>query len=242
MKSADISTLFSQDDYRKIDGYPFAYWMNKQVLNAFHNSSLGEYASTKSGIVTGNNDVFMKLWHEVSYIEITFDTALGCKTLPRYVPSHKGGGSLRWYGNHDYIMRLNDLWNPKYATSNMRRGDQDFYFRKGFTWSTLSNKLAFRYSPEGFVYETKGSMCFPKDEKDLMYILGLLNSSLCSYIMDILCPTLDYNRSSLLKLPYIPNESKKEKIQALVIRCVDESKLDWDAFETSWDFKKHPLI
>lgn len=234
--------LFCQEDFCKIEGQPFAYWMDKNVLDSFRNSPLSDHAITKSGIVTGNNDYFMKFWYEVIFKEIDFCAKTGCKSLPKWVPAHKGGGNFRYYGNLDYVMRINDLWNPSLAQSNMRRGDQEYYFREGFTWSTLSNRLAFRYSPEGFVYETKGSMCFPKNSEKLMYILGLLNSSLCDYIMNILSPTLDYNRSSLLKMPYVENDTELQQINSLVEDCIRLAKEDWDSFETSWDFERHPLV
>lgn len=229
------------DTFRQIEGAPFAYWMNPKVMDAFGKSQLSEYAVTKAGIVTGNNDYYLRLWYEISYNEIVFSSHKGDE-LPKWAPAHKGGGKCRYYGNNEYVMRLADLWNPKYATSNMRRGDLDFYFLEGLTWSTLSNKLAFRYSPSGFVYETKGSMCFVNDKKLLYYVLALVNSTLCDYIMSILSPTLDFNRGSLLKLPFVYEENEQDNIDEMVKKCIQLAKQDWDAYETSWDFQKHPLI
>ena len=231
-----------QEDFNMIEGSPFVYWMNRDVLETFENSNLGDFAETKSGIVTGNNDFFMKLWYEVSYDQITFDSNTGVTNLPKYAPAHKGGGNCRYYGNLNYVMRLNDLWKPSLAKSNMRRGNQDYYFLEGLTWSTLSNQLAFRYSPKGFVYETKGSMCFINSGENIYYVLGLLNSSLCDYIMNILSPTLDFNRGSLLKMPYIHSKEKEKEIIELTKQCVELAQEDWDANETSWNFKKHPLV
>ena len=234
--------FFQQKDFEKIEGFPFAYWMNKNVLDSFQNSPLSQHAVTKAGIVTGNNDYFMKFWHEISFPEIVFDASSDDSELPKWVPAHKGGGNCRYYGNLDYVMRLNDLWNPSLATGNMRRGDQDFYFLEGLTWSTLSNKLAFRFSPKGFVYETKGSMCFPKGGTNIYFMLGLVNSSLCEYVMNILSPTLDFNRGSLLKMPYVEDSEISRTVEDNVQSCIAIAREDWDSFETSWDFKRHPLI
>lgn len=228
--------------FRIIDGSPFVYWMNENVINSFHNSSLSSYATTKAGIVTGNNDYFIHFWYEVNNCDIDYHSKKSDVIFSKWVPSHKGGGFNKYYGNNDYVMRLCDLWSDRYYTSNMRRGDTNYYYIEGITWSTLSNKLAFRYSPYGFVYETKGSMCFPQELENLYYILGLLNSSLCNYILNILCPTLDYNRSSLLKLPCIISQLNKEEIDCLVKNNVELARVDWDSFETSWDFKRHPLL
>lgn len=229
--------------FKVIDEYPFVYWMKNAVLEKFNKSPLSSVAITKSGIVTGNNDFFMKLWFEISLKDFVVTSKNGDIIFPKWVPAHKGGGNNRFYGNFDYVLRLKDLWDPTYYKDNMRRGNTDFYFKEGLTWSTLSNKLAFRYSPEGFVYETKGSMCFlRKEDIELFYLLGLLNSCLCKYIINILSPTLDYNRSSLSKMPFIYDEKKANIVNVLVKSNVDCSKNDWDAFEISWDFQKHPLV
>lgn len=240
--SDENTFVLSQREFFKIEGTPFTYWMNRRVMDSFQHTPLSEYALTKAGIVTGNNDYFMKLWHEVQYPQIEFNANNGILQLPKWVPAHKGGGNTRYYGNYDYVMRLNDLWNPSLATGNMRRGDQNFYFLEGLTWSTLSNKLAFRYSPKGFVYETKGSMCFAIGTTSLFYMLGLLNSSLCSYIMNILSPTLDYNRGSLLKMPFVLDDRRQKPVEKLVNNCVELARQDWDSNENSWDFKRNPLV
>lgn len=230
------------DEFETIEASPFAYWMDDKIFEIFRGTNLGDVSLTKSGIVTGNNEFFMKFWHEINYQDIRFDAKTGESILPKWVPAHKGGGNNRYFGNNEYVMRLYDLWSPKYAKSNMRRGDQDYYFREGVTWSTLSNKLAFRYSPEGFVYETKGSMCFSNEKRLLKYLLAILNSSLCEYIMNILSPTLDFNRSSLMKMPYVYDEDAADELEKIVDECIEIAKEDWDSYETSWEFKKHPLI
>jgi len=234
--------VIDNDSLKIIEGTPWAYWIKESVLQSFGNSSLSKYAITKAGIVTGNNDFFIHYWYEVSFSDINFQSVKEREKFSKWVPAHKGGGSNKYYGNQDYIMRLKDLWSDRYYANNMRRGDIDYYFSEGITWSTLSNKLAFRYSPYGFVYETKGSMCFVHDDKQRLYCLGLLNSSLCNYILNILCPTLDYNRSSLLKIPCIISQEKKPQVNVLVSLCIEIAKTDWDSFETSWDFERHPLI
>lgn len=234
--------VIDNDTLKIIEGTPWAYWMKESVLQSFENSNLSKYAVTKAGIVTGNNDFFIHFWYEVDFNSIDFNSVKDKSKFSKWVPAHKGGGSNKFYGNQDYIMRLKDLWSERFYTNNMRRGDIDFYFSEGITWSTLSNKLAFRHSPYGFVYETKGSMCFVQDDNKRLYCLGLLNSSLCNYILNILCPTLDYNRSSLLKLPCIISKEKMPQINNIVAECIEIAKEDWDSFETSWDFKEHPFV
>lgn len=240
-KKIDITLDLNQ--LKIISGIPIGYWMSPNLIKLFHKDKISKEVITKSGIVTGNNDMFIKYWFEISIHDITFNANSSTDINDiKWVPTHKGGGSRRYYGNHYYIMNIYDIWDNNKVSKSVRRGDRDFYFKEGLTWSTLSNKLAFRKSPSGFVYETKGSMCFIKNTECINYILGLFNSTLCSHIMSILSPTLDFNRSNIVKMPYIFNKKYFDTIHRLVEENVKISKTDWDSFETSWDFKRHPLL
>ena len=156
--------IAQQRYFEKIPGNVFAYKMPLQALRLFEGKMLSDYAIIKSGIVTGNNDYFLKLWYEINYSSINFDKVIfkGNEDI-QWVPMHKGGGYRKHYGLHEYIMNLHDIWEPSKTRSNVRRGDPEFYFKKGLTWSTLSNTLSVRESPCGFVFDTKGSMCFIKE-------------------------------------------------------------------------------
>ncbi len=161
----------------------------------------------------------------------------------QWVPMHKGGGYRKHYGFHDYVMNLHDIWEPSKTKSNVRRGDPEFYFKEGLTWSTLANDLSVRRSPTGFVFDTKGSMCFARNAKDLPYFEALLNSKIAAYYMTFLSPTLDFNQGAMGKLPVVLcDEECRKKIEILSESNVSASKADWDSFETSWDFKTHPLV
>ena len=159
----------------------------------------------------------------------------------QWVPMHKGGGYRKHYGLHEYIMNLHDIWEPSKTRSNVRRGDPEFYFKKGLTWSTLSNTLSVRESPCGFVFDTKGSMCFIKEAGKLPYFEAFLNSKVAAYYMMFLSPTLDFNQGAMGKIPIVMND-KQQNIMELSDMEVRNAKDDWDAFETSWDFKRHPLV
>ena len=225
-----------------IKGEPLAYWVPEKLLDIFQNPPISNKIITKAGIVTGNNELFMKLWYEVNYKNISFN----CSTFEdikniKWVPTNKGGGYRKWYGNQEYVVNLHDIWDDTKVNKSVRRGDPDYYFKKGITWSTLSNKFGVRASQKGFVCDTKGSMCFVKNDNDYYYIIGLLNSSLAEYVLNILTPTLDFNKGYIEKIPY--KETKDiNRINCLVKEYITISKQDWDSFEISWDFKKHPLL
>ena len=213
------------------------------TLNLFSGEKLGDHYTIKSGIVTGNNDLFLKLWYEINFNNIGFrHKTFTDNSNIKWVPMHKGGGYRKHYGLHEYIMNLHDIWEPSKTNVSVRRGDPNFYFKEGLTWSTLSNNLSVRRSPSGFVFDTKGSMCFVTIHTNIGYLEALLNSKVAALYMSILSPTLDFNQGAMAKIPYIFSEEKENAIVSLSNQCVALSKADWDSFETSWDFTKHPLV
>ena len=233
-----------QSNFEKIPGNVYAYRMPEKARELFAGKTLSNYSIIKSGIVTGNNDYFLKTWFEIPLAVISFlHKSFVDNSNVQWVPMHKGGGYRKHYGFHDYVMNLHDIWEPSKTKSNVRRGDPEFYFKEGLTWSTLANDLSVRRSPTGFVFDTKGSMCFARNAKDLPYFEALLNSKIAAYYMTFLSPTLDFNQGAMGKLPVVLcDEECRKKIEILSESNVSASKADWDSFETSWDFKTHPLV
>lgn len=188
----------------------------------------------------------MKFWYEVSFDKIGFNKKnreeAKC-SRKKWFPCNKGGGFRKWYGNNIYVANWeNDgAEMTEFAGSVIR--NPDFYFREGITWSSLtSGRLSMRYSPEGFLFESKGSVCFFKDRNNLEYILGLMNSDVISEIMLILSPTLDYHEGPMSRVPVLISDDDKTVVVELVNDCIKLCKDDWDSFETSWDFVGHPLV
>ena len=237
------SIINSQSEYEKIPGTVIAYWIPQNAINLFDGKKLSDYVTIKSGIVTGNNDYFLKLWHEIPYENIGFNHEhFVDNSNIRWVPMHKGGGYRKHYGLHDYVMNLHDIWEPSKTNVSVRRGEPTFYFKEGLTWSTLSNKLSVRKSPKGFVFDTKGSMCFPLDRKNISYLEAFLNSEVASYYMSFLSPTLDFNQGAMGKIPLLLDNNVFSQVQDKSDNNCFLCKMDWDSFETSWDFKRHPLL
>jgi len=235
-----------QKDFSRIPTTPIAYWVSEEVLKAFESTLLGDFGFPKQGFATGSNDLFMRLWHEVDFSKIGF----GCRSSEaaqssrkKWFPCNKGGGYRRWYGNNYYLANWeNDGKEMRNFKGSVIRNPQ-FYFQEGMTWCSLtSGKLSMRYSPEGFVFESKGSVCFMKDKKNLMYILALMNTEVVSDMLLILSPTLDYHEGPLSRVPIIIDEEIRSTIERLAERNVELCKADWDSYEISWDFKKHPLM
>lgn len=236
----------NQKDFMQIPGTPIAYWVGEQVLKAFSSSLLEDYGYPKQGFATGNNDTFLRFWHEVEFTKIGFNMAdreEASKSNKKWFPCNKGGAFRRWYGNNTYL--ANWEFDGKEMTEfkgSVIRNPQ-FYFKQGMTWSSLtSGKLSMRYSPKGFLFESKGSVCFMKDEKNLLYILGLMNTSIVSNMLLVLSPTLDYHEGPMSRVPIIISNQYKNRVEKIVKENIEMCKKDWDSFEISWDFKQHPLV
>lgn len=235
----------STDTFSKIPGNPVAYWVGKQVLKAFEGSLLGDYGYPKQGFATGDNNTFLRFWQEVDVTKIGFgmgNREIANQSGKKWFPCNKGGSFRRWYGNNIYLANWQDDGKEMTEFKGSVIRNPQYYFRQGITWSSLtSGKLSMRYSPKGFLFESKGSVCFMKNEDNLWYILGLMNTEIVSNMLSVLSPTLDYHEGPISRVPIIISD-KKEQIEIIVKQNVEICKNDWDSFENSWDFKKHPLL
>ncbi|NEZ41027.1 BREX-1 system adenine-specific DNA-methyltransferase PglX [Paenibacillus alvei] len=235
-----------KDGFLKIPGTPIAYWVSERGMSNYEKSKLlKDVAETKQGFKTGNNDKFLRLWFEVPF-QLLYLSNLKCE-LKKWFPCNKGGSYRKWYGNLDYVVNWendgHDIRNYKDKKGNLLSRPQNlqYNFREALTWSSISSgPISLRYSGPFMMFESKGSGCFVKYSSDLYVLQGFLNSKVGMYYISALAPTLDYSEGSLLKLPYIICENKK--IDSLVKKCIDISIRDWNSFETSWDFTRHPFI
>ena len=235
----------SCERYRNIPGRPLAYWISEIFANAFKGKLLRDYAQTKQGFATGNNDLFLRLWFETEAAKSQLgsrEANEAQRSNKKWYPCNKGGSYRKWYGNNVYIANWeNDGQAMRSYKGSVIRNPQ-FYFRQGITWSSLANQLSLRYSPEGFIFESKGSMCYPIINDNLKYLLGLLNCKVTSEALAVLSPTLDFHEGPMAKVPVLDTRENTVHVNELVENCVGISRDDWDSFETSWDFQKHPLL
>lgn len=242
----------STDCFSKIPGSPIAYWLGRQMLAAFNNPAINTIGAAKQGLATGNNDLFLRLWYECSIADIGFNCASreqAMKSHCRWFPCNKGGAFRKWYGNNDYVV---DWENDGYRIRNFRDENgklrsrpqnMDYYFREGITWSTLSiGQLSMRLSPEGHLFETKGSVCFFSSTSHLYYVLGIVNSKVVYELLQVLCPTVDFHEGPIGKIPVIIDTEMESAVIQLVKDNVQLAKADWNVAETAWDFQRHPLV
>jgi hypothetical protein len=229
--------------FLRIPGTPIAYWISDAFLRLYGRKTLDDYANPRQGLATGNNDRFLKLWHEVPVSKFSAD----CHSLndvrqkgAEWVPTTKGGPFRRWYGNKDYVIHFDSENYKALGQSGNKLPSRDFYFKSGATWSTLfSGKVSFRLS-ECSVFETKGSICFSRGEVSANSLLGFLNSNVTQKLLEVVSPTLDYHEGPLRTLPFVQIEASL--IEARVGSLIEIARADWDNFETSWDFRDPPLL
>ena len=233
-----------QSSFSKIPGSPVAYWVSRQLLAIFRNCpSLESYAAPKQGLITGDNDRFLRYWHEVSLA----NTALERNSKMKWRPINKGGEFRRWYGNQDYVVNWEndgaEILNFKDSKGKLRSRPQNlvYNFRASLSWSLVtSGGFSVRFFPDYFMFNVAGISCFPSEH--LNYILGLLNTKITSNITQMLNPTINMNAGDVAKIPIVINNEKEAPVDFLVKAMISLSKADWDSYENSWDFKRNPLV
>ena len=235
-----------QKNFEKIPGAPIGYWVSPKIQEIFtSNLALSAVCSPTQGLATADNARFLRLWFEPSYSRIQFgceNAALAARSQKKWFPTTKGGTFRRWFGNMYYVVNWeNDGEELTNFKGSVIRNRWRYFTKCGATWSTIaSGKPSFRYFDKSWLFETKGSVCFPEDDKKNNIIMGYLNSPLVSAFLQTLAPTLDYHEGPMGRIPYIDIEDSN--LSDLVEKNIALSKSDWDAHETSWDFQRNELL
>jgi type II restriction/modification system DNA methylase subunit YeeA len=238
-------------DFAKIPGSTIAYWSSDILKESFKKGiSFEDIATPRQGLGTTNNDKFLRLWFEIALSNIEFFSSTrkdAINSEKKWFPYNKGGDFRRWYGNNEYtvnwykdgagIKEYIKNKNPNVARS------ESYYFKEGITWGLITSSIfSCRYIPCGFIFDVGGSSAFPP--KNLMSLsINFLNSSVSKQLLKCLNPTLNTQVGDLQKLPIITgNKTINDIVQPLSDSLIKLSKIDWDNFETSWDFQTHPLL
>ena len=239
---------FVQENFEVIPANPIAYWASNEMLSVFKRSGgLGKVADGRKGLVTGNDDLYLKLWTEVSSLQ--FSPLSGFQNT-KWKPCNKGGNYRKWYGNNDYVVNWgNDgkeladhRWPDGRQRSSLR--NSSYFFKEAITWTYItSGTKCFRYYPEGFAFAGTGPCLYPHNKCDLYYILGYTNSIVFDQLLRLIgASTISLESGEVERAPIIIDKERYEQISILVKENVIKTKEDWDAFETSWDFKEHPIV
>ena len=233
-----------QYNFSKIPGSPVAYWVSEKVLQSFmFMPSFGSYFEPRQGLATGDDETFLRYWHEVDINKFSTNCTSkeslwnsGCK----YVPFNKGGAYRKWYGNNDYVIAFDVVNYNRLSQQGNKLPSKQYYFHEGVTWSALTSALfSGRYCGIGYVFAGKGPMCFSNEPSNTLSMCALMNSKPFAYFYRILSATMDFNQGTMRCIPYAAGSKQNEIYTNQCIQC---SKSDWDSCETSWDFKRNPLI
>lgn len=242
----------NQNNFSKIPGSPIAYWVSRRVFDIFSKAiSLNDIANIPKGLSTGSVEKFMRFWYEVIRENIKFNCYDYKETLEfneKWYPYAKGGEFRRWNGNLSYVVNWkNNGYDVRHFVDD--RGKQRsrpqniiYYFKRCITYSAVTSyKLTLRYLNNAIFGGGGDSIHFKKIEY-FDYIFALMNTKLQTELLNIISPTINFEVDHLKKIPIIIDDNRFNNISNIVEVCINISKIDWDSFETSWDFVKHPLI
>ena len=237
-----------QSNFSKIPGAPVAYWVSEKVFALYSDlKKMDDFGDLKHGMTTGDNNTCLKMWYEINRTLLIVSArnyedflASRCK----YVPYNKGGSFKKWYGNLDYVLGYDKSYNEYMDSLGGHRHDnQSYYFRKAITWSlTNSSYFGARMRPCGSIFDVNGMSLFVYDDRQYFYLLGLMCSKISSEFMRINNPTLASQVGDVSRIPVSFESQYVEDVNIYVEQSIRITKLDWDSFETSWDFQRHPLV
>lgn len=235
-----------QTNFSKIPGKPIVYTLSEKIIQAFSETPCGKIADSRCGMNTGDNDTFIRLWTEIDR-ELFNSRCISIEDFhhdgSRYAVYNKGGLYRKWYGNQDYVIKFDEKNYLILLSQGNHLPSRQFYFKPYITWSDFSTKgVAFRYEPIGSIFDGCAAAAFPYQENNIFFLLGMLNSCVVSIISPVLNPTLHFKLNDFNKIPYIESKKFYSRVTELVQQNILLSRHDWDSHETSWDFKRHPLV
>ena len=225
--------------FESIPGMPIGYWINERVLESYKNNlTFAEIGHPKVGMQTSNNDLYLRLWWEVKHSEFN-----STERPPVWIKYLKGGDYRKWYGNLEYLVHYNR--NPKYILGQPHAKvlDLSYLEKPKCTWTDLtSGEPSFRYAPDDTFYDISGHCFFPTRSNQL-FLLAYANTSIVAMLKRVFNSSFHFQCGDLAKI-VVPklHERERENVASIAKEQVDISRNDWDSRETSWDFKRHPLV
>lgn len=248
IRNPDCGWFYRRDaeTFKQIPGTPIAYWASDGLLDAFANSpKLKDIAKPRVGLQTSDNARFIRLWHECSLRRTLFNCPNAVSSFEseaKWYPHNKGGSFRRWFGNAEYLIEYKSNGESLRHSEGASVIPDEIVFNRALTYSRISSGLiSFREQPTGWLFDSAAVVMYP-DKAMFNYLLALLNSNVISSATSFLVPTLNAQPGDIAKLPILTDESRLSTVSQLSKSCREIAGLDWDSFETSWDFKRNPLV
>ncbi len=231
-----------QTNFNKIPGSPIAYWVSDRVIEIFEeNKSLQEFSVLFQGMITGDNNKFLRFWFEINsnLMDVELTSVDNFSVSKYWVPYNKGGGNGKWYANKVYVVNFKNKGDDFVRA---RTRFIEYYFKPSLSWDYISSQsINARVFEKGFLWDVSGSSCFPLNSIDLIYFTSFINSKVGNMLLKLLNPTINTQVEDVSILPII-EERYRDEINKVGKECLSISKKDWDSRETSWDFASNPLI
>ena len=238
-------------DFKDVPNESMAYWLSHNALVCFKSKKIGEYATTREGMTTADNECFLRSWSEVIWNKVD----VACTSLneakhkdKKWFPYNKGGVNRKWYGNRELVVNwendgaeIKSLKDSRTGRIRSHNYNAEYSFRESGTWTAIcSGNIMVRYSPMGSLFDSKGASVFVPSSKKLKYIMAMLNSKVSNVFLNVLSPSYEYKVGHVANVPCI--FKLDDEVEKVSQRCISLSQNDWDSFETSWDFTTHPLV
>ena len=249
--SGENRYVTEQDNFSKIPGSPVAYWVSDQFLKSFESPKIGNFVLARNGMKTGDNGNFVRLWWEPNIKKEVFNAKNAKNAVEskgRWFPYNKGGEYRKWYGNSDCVVNWENagervIGRAKIEKRNVQDYPIELKFKPLVTWSLITSSLpSFRYK-ESCICDIAGmSFWDTKGKNTIPYLLALCNSKVAFCVLKMIAPTINFQAGDISRIPVIISTAKGSCVQEKTEQCISLSKSDWDSFETSWDFKRHPLV
>jgi hypothetical protein len=233
-----VDSFASASDFLSIPGLPVAYWVSKNVRGAFKKyKPLKDYVDPRKGLTTGDNESFIRLWHEVPMQKTTIFSG------EKWFPMTKGGQFRKWYGNNEYIIDWDsDGERLKNFAGSVIRNER-YYLSQGGAWNDVSiSSFSIRFLPAGYINNAVGPVMYEIEKGALLPVIALLNSNVGRVFFQLLCPTMKFEIGDVAKFPIADELFENIEISENARRCIEIAKHDWNDYENSWEFKESPLI
>lgn len=240
-----------QSNFSKIPGSPVAYWVSNNYFRAFQcGMPMDSLCTFRTGMKTGDNARFLRLWWEISCANVFYncsDNDAAISSKKKWFPYNKGGDFRKWYGNNDYVVNFeNDgkemFSNVKEEKRHVQNLAKELRYKECVTWTLLSSSsTAFRYRPQGSLYDMNG-MCFFPERQNIKQLIAFANSKVMFEILRITAPTLAFQLGDVGRTPIMNELLENDCICDISEKNIDIARNDWDSYETSWDFKRNPLV
>lgn len=237
------------NSFINIPDFAMAYWLSPKEIKIFGGEKISQTMTTREGMTTADNERFLRIWTEVEINKIgRTDIEKEIFFHKKWFFYNKGGSGRKWYGNNELVinwqndgLEIRQIKDPVTGRIRSHNYNARFSFKESGTWTAISSgDIMVRFSPFGALFDSKGPSIFAEKHSDLLYIIGLLNSKISNIYLKVLAPSYEFKVGHVANVPLIVKQ--KELVIETVKNAIELSRQDWNAYELSIKYAKHPLV